>query len=375
MRSMMKASSAMCALAIASCSDSASKPDAGAGADADGGAIDAGAPFESGAELRVTVPDAGRVYVKLSPPTVVSPGADAKTSADWDLAFEGLDVFTNSGPSGAGSAAAFGPLDAVTFLGDEAPVVPFLSPDKSGGAFLDWYAYEGSSHALWSRYHVYGVADGARLWKVQVLGYYGQRDGATIPGLYKLRYAELTGESAGAGATHEVDIDGSAGGATAPASTPSECLDLASGARVMLTADASRASHAWHLCFRRASISVNGEIGGPRGVGAVDLEAAAVATETVAEVQTRTSQSRQAPFDGATKASFDAKVFRGDRIVSAFGDAWIDRTKTPIVPANAAWLVVDAAGKQKHRIGFKSFEGPTTTSPGTVVMRIKPAKD
>lgn len=362
------------ALVLAACSDSAAKSDAGSVPDA-GAVTDAGGSsvFETGTELRVPVPATGRVYVKLAPPALVSPGADPKTSAAWDLAFEGLDVFTNSGPSGSGSAAAFGPLDAITFLGDEAPVVPFLSPDKAGGAFLDWYAYEGSTHALWSRYHVYGVAEGTRLWKVQILGYYGQRDGATIPGLYKVRYAELT--AAGAGPTQEIDIDGSAGGAAAPATTPSECLDLASGAKVMLGAEAARLSSAWHLCFRRASISVNGEMGGPRGIGAVDLEAAAVAGETVAAVQTRTSQTERAKFDATTRVSFDGKALRGDRIVSAFGDAWLDTTKTPLAPADAAWLVMDAAGKQKLRVGFSSFEGPTTTSPGTVVMRIKPAKE
>jgi hypothetical protein len=340
-------------------------------------AADAGpdaSAFESGTELRVVVPESGRAYVKLATPEVVAVGGDPKASLDWDLAFEGFDVFTNGGVSGGGQAGGFGPLDTFAFLGDVAPGVPFISADKAGGAFLDWYKYEGgSTHALWSRYHVVGVKDGARLWKVQVLTYYGDRDGAPISGLYKIRYAELT--ASGAGPTQELaGLDGSAGGAQAPPATPSECLDLGTGARTMLTPDAARASAAWHLCFRRQSISVNGESGGPRGVGAVDLSADQVATEELEPIKALTAESAKPKFDAATTASFAGKAFRGDRIVSAFGDAWVDRKVLPFAPANAAWLVVNASGKQKFLLGIGAFEKPTTKSPGVVVMRVKPVK-
>ncbi len=360
-------------LLLAGCSDSAgSKPDAGT--DPLGDAGTAATAFDSGTELRVTVPESGRVFVKLNPPTVVAVGPDPKASLAWDVAFEGFDVFTNSGVSGSGQAGAFGPLDAITFLGDTAPSTPFVFPDNPGGAFLDWYAYEGSpAHALWSRYHVVGVKDGARLWKVQILTYYGQRDGASISGLYKIRYAELT--ATGASATEELtNLDATAGGAQALPTAPSECLDLASGARSMLTPEAARASSAWHLCFRRQSIGVNGEIGGPRGIGAVDLGADKVSSKTLDAVKASTAESEKPRFDAVTAASFDGKVFRGDRVVSGFEDAWIDRSVAPIKPANAAWLVVSADGQQKVLLGFGAYENSTTKSPGTVVMRIKPVK-
>lgn len=358
---------------IAACSDTAgSKSNGGAAAPADAGP-DSSA-FDSGSELRVLVPDAGRVYVKLNPAAVATSGTDPKASLDWDLAFEGFDVFTNSGVSGSGQGGAFGPLDAITFLGDTAPSVPFLSPDKSGGAFLDWYKYEGApTHALWSRYHVFGVKDGMRLWKVQILTYYGERDGASIAGLYKIRYAELM--PSGAGPLQELtNLDGTAGGAQAPSTTPSECLDLGSGARMMLTPDAARAASAWHLCFRRQSISVNGESGGPRGIGAVDLTADKVPGETIDAVKALTGDSEKSTFDVVNAGAFDGRVFRGDRIVSGFGDGWIDRKTSPLGPGNAAWIVVSADGKQKFLLGFRAFENPTTKSPGTVVMRIKPVK-
>jgi hypothetical protein len=329
---------------------------------------------DSATELRVPVPESGRVYVELSSATVATVTGDPKSSLDWDLAFEGFDVFTNSGVSGGGRAGAFGPHDAVVFIGDTAPQSPFISSDKAGGAFLNWYAYAGApSHALFSRFHVVGVRDGDRMWKVQVLGYYGLRDGASVPALYRVRWAELT--ASGASPTNELsDLDGTAGGAQALETAESECLDLATGARSKHTPASARASKDWHLCFRRATISVNGEIGGPRGVTAVDLFSEQTATESVATLEKLTAESELAKFDAVTRASFDGKAFRGDRVVSGFGDTWIDRTASPLAPAYAAYLVVGADGQQKFLVAFAAFEAPTTTSPGTVVMRIKPVK-
>jgi hypothetical protein len=353
---------ALLALTACACSDSAGwRPhgDAGSGSET----------FASGAELRVSIADAGRTFVKLSPPSVVDLTDAPEASLEWDLAFDGFDVFTNGGVSGRGGGAAFGPLEAATFANEDISEVPFLTPDKTGGAFLDWYAYEGATHALFSRYHVYGVADAGRLWKVQVLSYYGQRDGAVVSALYSVRYAEI--ESHGIGPTREqTDLDASAGGVAASPAAPSECLDLADGVRTMLTPQAARASYAWHLCFRRASIVVNGEAGGPRGVRAVDL--AADGTDApITTIKTRTAATERAAFDAVSAAAFEGKTFRGDRAVSAFSDLWADHATVPSKPRPAAWLVRDAIGRH-FLVGFASFEHATPRSPGTVVVRIKP---
>jgi len=365
-----RATPALVAASLAAgCSDAAAPRGAESAADAN----TSSSAFESGTELRIPVPEGGRAYVRLEGAPAVVDVPDPKASLAWDLAFEGTDVFTNGGVSGAGKSAAFGPLDATTFAGDTAPVVPFLVQDKAGGAFLDWYAYEGTSHALFSRYHVYGVRDGGRLWKVQVLGYYGQRDGAAVSALYTLRYAELT--TSGVGPTREVSgLDGTSNGTSAGDGARSECLDFATDARVMLSPAEARASAAWHLCFRRASIVVNGEMGGPRGVTAVDVQAEASATESIDAVKMRTAASERPAFDAVVASSFDGKVLRGDRIVSAFSDRWFDETRAPLAPANATWVVQNAAGTQKYLVGFTAFEAPTTRSPGTVVARIKPVK-
>lgn len=359
------AATAALALALAACDESVKRDEPAAPA-ADAG-TDPSA-FDSGEELTFTVPDVGRVHVALDPPTVVD------AAAAWDLAFEGYDVFTNGGASGSGAGAAFGPLEPVVFLGEQPPAVPFLTSDRTGGAFLGWYAYSGApAHALYSRFHVVGVRDGDRLFKVQVLGYYGQRDGAAIAALYSLRYAELG--AGGVGPVQELTLlDGTAGGPAGAPTTPNECLDLITGARTMKTPDESRASSDWHLCFRRDAISVNGERGGPRGVGAVDLDAEATKDETLAEVQARTADSERARFDAVTAASFEGKTFRGDRIVSVFGDTWIDRTGSPPKPAYAAWLVQTSGGTKKVLVGFARFENATAAAPGTVVLRAKPLR-
>jgi hypothetical protein len=133
---------------------------------------------------------------------------------------------------------------------------------------------------------------------------------------------------------------------------------------------------AWHLCFRRDHVSVNGGLGGPRGVGAVDLSAGDTANETLDEVMKRTAGSEKARFDAVTHATLaDAKVvYHGDRIVSVFSDAWIDPAATPLAPVSASWLVLSADGATNDLIAFQSFEGPTSKSPGTVKLRVKKVK-
>ncbi|HEY0465487.1 MAG TPA: HmuY family protein, partial [Polyangiaceae bacterium] len=303
--------------------------------------------YDTTRELELAVPDTGRVYVHLAEPRVVSPSAPL-ASRDWDLAFEGYDVFTNSGPSGAGKGAAFGQLELSSLRGDTAPEVPFLAADKAGGAFLDWYAYDGTSHALYSRFHVYGVRRGDLLWKVQISSYYSEQDNAPLSGLYRIRYAALGDE---ASATHTLQVDGTAGGITGSASAPSGCLELESGTIAMLTPEQARRSSDWDLCFRRDSISVNGEVGGPRGVGAVDLQANDTSRETLAGIQAATEDAALARFESVSLSSFENAQFRGDHVVSAFETgAWVVPSSSPRQPAQAAWLVQDATGEQKFLI-------------------------
>jgi hypothetical protein len=327
--------------------------------------------YDSTSELEVSVPEEGRVYVQLSEPSVVSPSAP-ETSNDWDLAFEGYHVFTNSGPSGTGKGAAFGQLQLSSLRSDVAPEVPFMAPDKAGGAFLDWYAYDGTNHALFSRLHVYGVKRGERLWKVQIVSYYSEQDNAPLSGLYRIRYAPVAEQ---VGATQNLQVDGTAAGVASTANALSGCLDLESGSVVMLTVERARESLDWDLCFRRDSISVNGEEGGLRGVSAVDLQASETSGEKLDEVRAQTEAEALSRFAAVNRDSFANAQFRGDHRVSAFeSGAWIVPQSNPREPAQAAWLAQDAAGNRQFLLAFSAFREPTMSSPGTVVMHVKPVK-
>lgn len=336
------------ALTLAACGADApdSAKDAGAGADA--------APV--GTQLHVTVPAVGAVHVRFDPPGVVA------DDGPWDARFSGWDVHTNGGASGPGVGGAFGPLDALACAAD-APTLPIVIRDHAGGAFEDWYAYDGTSHALHSRFHVYGVRDEAHAYKVQILSYYGEVAGAPTAAVYRVRWAEVPG-----GPTKELAaIDATAGGPSATG--PSACLDLGSGAVVFHTAAEAATTSDWHLCFRRDAISVNGERGGPRGVRAVDTDGDQRGSETLALVAARTAASEEARFTAA-RLDDPTLVFRGDRVVSAFTDAWFTRTD-PRAPLAACWVVVGHDGSHRYGLLFDRFDGATATSPGAITLHVR----
>ncbi|APR82338.1 Hypothetical protein A7982_07687 [Minicystis rosea] len=360
-------------LLAAACSET-SGTNPGTGGTGGTGTGTGGSNLNAGTALSVPVVAGKRTFVTLGNPAVVTP-ADPATSTEWDLAFEGLDVYTNSGVSGSGDGGAFGPHPAAAFLSDVAPEVPFVLADETGGAFVDWYDYDSTNHTLWDRYHVYGIKDGNRTWKVQVLGYYADVQGAPVSAMYSLRYAEVT--SAGPGTTVELkEVDGTAGGSSAPADVPSECLDLGTGEKHLHTPDQARAASDWHLCFRRAAISVNGELGGPRGVKAVDLDGDKTDGETLDGVKAKTADSEKAHFESVATAELGnpALVYRGDRVVSAFSDHWITANSNPPLPEPATWVVVGADGVARFLVTFDGFEGATSEVPGTVKLRVKSVK-
>lgn len=348
-------------LVLASCSEAVDPP-AGTNATATGPAqVDDGESI-----LSVPVPESGRVYVGLSPLALVDTDG---ASTDWDLAFEGRGVFTNGGASGPGNGGAFGPLDRAIFDTGELPDLPFLDKDMTGGPFIAWYQYDGTTHALWSRYHVYGVRDGDRLYKLQILGYYGDVGGAPVSALYHLRYAEVSGGAVGPTKTLD-HVDATGEGASAHGDTPGACLDLGTGEQVVLTATEAKSSKAWHLCFRRDRISLNGGLSGPRGVEAADLDADATATETLQQVQKRTAGSELQRFNAVSYAALtdpDLAYQGDDAIRSAFTDRWISKGSNPLSPEPGTWLVAGAGGA-RHLVIFPCFEGATASSPGAVEL-------
>lgn len=339
---------------------------ASGGAGASGGSAGTGGENTyPGEVVEVDVLGSLRTHVSLSAAAVVG------ESDPWDVALVGWDVLTSSGPSGPGDGASFGPLDRGAFFTPGMPEYPFLKADETGGAFNAWYLYDGGAHALWSRYHVYGVRRLGRTFKVQVLGYYGEQAGAPVSALYQVRYAEVT--AAGSGVTVDVvNLDATAGGLEPSPGAPSGCLDLTSGTELALSPDEARASTAWDLCFRRDSIGVNGELGGPGDVTAVDLRQGDSEGETLAQVQARTAQSERAAFDAVDAASLAAPglVYRGDRIRSMFSDRWADFDADPPRVTGDAWLVRGHDGSQLYLLLFEALGDASRQRAGRLKIHV-----
>jgi hypothetical protein len=250
-----------------------------------------------------------------------------------------------------------------------------VTKDRAGGAFLEWYDYDSKSHRLFSRFHVYGVRDGGRLFKVQILSYYGEREGAPVSGLYSIRFAELSSD--GAGPTREFSgIDGTAGGASGSVEEPSGCVDLGDANFLALAPEEARRSDAWHLCFRRDAVSVNGGEAGPRGVVAVDVHAGETETETIEAVSARTADTELERFDSLHTDTLrhDSLTWTADGVVSAFTGLWLDEEVEPVVPKDLIWLVVGADGVSRHLVRFDSLSPGATPGESTLGFRVKNVK-
>lgn len=310
------------------------------------------------------------VYVDLSLAKVVTPDSPSD-SEQWDIMFEGWEIRTNSGPSGPGSGGSFGPTDELDFLLGQAPDVPFLREDTTGGAFLDWYAYDSSTHSLYSRFHMYGVRSHGELYKLQLLGYYGEELGAPVSALYRLRYARV--DESGSEQVVTIDaLDATAGGPNLSEDQPSGCLVLDTGEIVKLTPAEARASETWDLCFRRDTVTVNGELGGPGKVTAVDLHATETAQEKLDTLKQLTAESELARFELVDHAHLtdDTLAYRGDRVVSGFEDRWFEGRAENAAPAPAAWLVRGADGEQLYLVVFTAIDG-SAESAGRVSIRVR----
>lgn len=335
-----------------------------------GGQGGAGGPGAEGQDLTLTIEPGARTFVELASPSVVMLAGEGETSIAWDVAFQGRDIFTNGGISGPGNSSAFGPLSAPTFLSDTAPETPILLNDRAGGALLDWYDYGSGTHQLFSRYHVYGLKDGGRYFKLQILSYYGEMLGAPVSALYHVRYAEVTED--GVGETRELErIDATAGGSGADDDAPSACLNLDTEESTLLTPEEAADSDDWHVCFRREGIAVNGGLSGPRGMTAADLQADLLAVETEAEIQARTAESELSLFVDTDWAALDAADYRADGVVTAFGARWLEKDSDPLAVSDDVWLVTGADGASKFLLRFSGLSADPAQGPADLTLEAK----
>jgi len=142
-------------------------------------------------------------YFDFSTGTQVYP-ADASTSSGWDIGFNSYDLYLNGGPNGPGSVTAFpmfGELNNPASL-NECAAQPAAAPmfeDYIASVFngdindadANWYNYNGSTHVLTSKSHVYLILSGDELYKVRIDSYYRNIDGLPVSGYYTLTWAVL----------------------------------------------------------------------------------------------------------------------------------------------------------------------------------------
>ncbi len=135
-------------------------------------------------------------YFDFSSGTQVTP-ADPSNSLDWDIAFNNYNLMQNSGPNGTGGCEAFlaytelgndpTNIDAFTAQPGGAP----LFTDIPGSALTEWYNYNGTTHQLTSKAHVYLIRTGGKVYKLRIESYYANVGGVPTSGHYTFIWNEL----------------------------------------------------------------------------------------------------------------------------------------------------------------------------------------
>jgi hypothetical protein len=317
--------------------------------------------------MRFVVGPERDTFISLASRTVIEPGE--RDSLHWDLVFSGYYVQSNSGPSGPGEGAVFGPAQDLDLLFDVPPDVPFRA-DTAAGVLTGWFAYGNGQ--VYSRGHVYGIRDRGRLWKLQFISYYQEGGSERMPALYTLRYQAV--DEGGVGELVELGaVDATAMGLGSGLESKAACIDL-QGQKVQLLDDAqARADEAWQLCLRRTQAYLNGGYSGPGVVQAVDLDAAS--EESLEALARLSPESMLERFDAVDfRALNDAALsyHSDDAVRSAFGSAWVDNPGADaVLRPNVAWLVRGADAVRHYGVLFTKLEGATVRAPGTVELRVK----
>lgn len=199
----------------------------------------------------------------------------------WDLKFSGWQILTNGGVSGEGMAGGV-PYANLTFeeIADK-DIPPHVFSDEYGSVFTDWYVEDMSSerHFLNSTKHVYLIQTAPeRIYKMQILSYYGDVRGTPVSAMYKIQYQPIDGSEP---VTTVDNIDGTTGGIHAGGDAGYFSFEKG---RLTLTDEQAKASAEWDLRFRRATIEPNGGRFGPGQVKAFDTKQTDLARVTAAQM-------------------------------------------------------------------------------------------
>lgn len=138
----------------------------------------------------------GPVYVDFSAGATTTP-TDPRNSTDWDLAFVNYEIHQNATVFGIGACGAYevwqDQADPTSF--DETQVAPTQPQayfaDQFGSVMSEWYNYDGNTHTLTSKNHVYVIRDGGHHYKLQIIAYYADINGTPVSGWYTFRWLAL----------------------------------------------------------------------------------------------------------------------------------------------------------------------------------------
>jgi len=150
----------------------------------------------SGTVVEASIPvGPGTGYFDFSVGAATTP-ADPANSTDWDIAFNNYNCMQNSGPNGSGSCAAFPAFGELTDSTDIAgftsqPAGAPLFTDIPSSAMTGWYEYNGVTHQLTSKSHVYLVQSAGSVYKLRVESYYTNVGGLPASGHYTFIWSEL----------------------------------------------------------------------------------------------------------------------------------------------------------------------------------------
>jgi hypothetical protein len=138
----------------------------------------------------------GPIYIDFSAGSVTNP-PDPANSLDWDLAFVNYEVHQNATIFGIGACGTYEVWQDQTDPTDfsetqEAPTVPqAYFADQFGSVMSDWYNYNGDTHVLTSKNHVYVIRNNGHYYKLQIITYYRDIGGNPVSGYYTFRWLEL----------------------------------------------------------------------------------------------------------------------------------------------------------------------------------------
>jgi hypothetical protein len=138
----------------------------------------------------------GPIYVDFSAGSVTNP-ADPRNSTDWDLEFTNYEIHQNATIFGPGQCGAYAIWQDQTDPTDfsETPTAPTVPQayfaDSFGSVMADWYNYDGNTHTLTSKNHVYAISMGGHHCKLQIFTYYKNIGGTPVSGWYTFRWLPL----------------------------------------------------------------------------------------------------------------------------------------------------------------------------------------